>query len=137
MAPDVEVQSWTSVEIDRMASALDRAAEIAEPTLRAAAVETAFAFRCAGRALEWADDSDIEVLADVVARLESLRVDANRILAAIARLTETASEDEKTVVRSFASHADEPTVVREPLWTRVRRRAPPRLNPPQLGRRLS
>ncbi len=123
MEGELLIHAWTASGIEAHACALDEAATIAEPALRLAAVETSFAFRCAGRALAWVDEGDTNVLIDLAERLEGLRADADRILRAIAARVETSSEDEKTVIRRFApppAPSDEPTLVR---GTRAGRRS--------------
>lgn len=121
--PDIEVHEWSGLAIERMARALDDAATIAEPALRQAAIETAFALRCCGRAVDFVDENDVDVLSDLVERLDALRVDARRILEAIGERAETSSEEEKTVVRRYtppAPPSEDPTVVRAPLHARIR-----------------
>lgn len=137
MSPHVRVQVWSVPEVERFALTLEEAAEIAAPTLRRAAVETAFALRCTARALEWADESDPDVLDDVVERLDRLKVDAERILSTISALAETSGEEDKTVVRRYAPpppSSEEPTVVRDALRVRIRRTTPAKLVPPRLAR---
>lgn len=137
MLPEVDVRVWGTREVEALARHLEAGAELAGPTLRSAAAETAFALRCASQALEWVDETDIEVLRDVVDRLDALEIDAGRILAAIADNVETSSEEERTVVRRYAPPpppSEEPTVVRPVQGLGLRRRTPPKLNAPRLAR---
>lgn len=134
MSSEVHVQVWSAHEVERFANELEQGEGTAPPTLRRAAVETAFALRCTGRALEWADETDLDTLDDVVERLDRLKLDAERILSTISSLTGTPSEEDTTVVRSHVPApppSEEPTVVRDVPPARIRRTAPPRLVPPR------
>jgi hypothetical protein len=81
MTLEIKVHVWDTDEVARWVRRLALASQDADAGARRVALEIAWGLHHAGQTLAFTDEDDADVVFELLTRLDSLRADAERVLA--------------------------------------------------------